>query len=27
MGGLPPALAWEGLERFAAKVLPRLRGV
>ena len=27
MGGLPPALAWEGLERFAAQVLPRLRGV
>ena len=26
MGGLSPALAWEGLERFAAKVLPRLRG-
>src|SRR2546422_911907 len=26
MGGLPPALGWEGLERFAAKVLPRLRG-
>src|SRR3989442_1615670 len=26
MGGLPPALGWEGLELFAAKVLPRLRG-
>jgi alkanesulfonate monooxygenase SsuD/methylene tetrahydromethanopterin reductase-like flavin-dependent oxidoreductase (luciferase family) len=25
MGGMPPALGWEGLERFAAKVLPRLR--
>jgi alkanesulfonate monooxygenase SsuD/methylene tetrahydromethanopterin reductase-like flavin-dependent oxidoreductase (luciferase family) len=25
MGGIPPALAWEGLELFAAKVLPRLR--
>jgi alkanesulfonate monooxygenase SsuD/methylene tetrahydromethanopterin reductase-like flavin-dependent oxidoreductase (luciferase family) len=24
-GGLPPALAWESLELFAAKVLPRLR--
>jgi len=27
MGGLPPALAWEGLERFAAQVLPHLRRV
>jgi alkanesulfonate monooxygenase SsuD/methylene tetrahydromethanopterin reductase-like flavin-dependent oxidoreductase (luciferase family) len=25
MGGLPPALGWESLELFAAKVLPRLR--
>jgi alkanesulfonate monooxygenase SsuD/methylene tetrahydromethanopterin reductase-like flavin-dependent oxidoreductase (luciferase family) len=24
-GGMPPALAWESLELFAAKVLPRLR--
>jgi alkanesulfonate monooxygenase SsuD/methylene tetrahydromethanopterin reductase-like flavin-dependent oxidoreductase (luciferase family) len=26
MGGIPPALAWESLECFASKVLPRLRG-
>ncbi len=25
MGGIPPALGWESLERFAASVLPRLR--
>jgi alkanesulfonate monooxygenase SsuD/methylene tetrahydromethanopterin reductase-like flavin-dependent oxidoreductase (luciferase family) len=25
-GGLPPKLAWESLELFAAKVLPRLKG-
>jgi alkanesulfonate monooxygenase SsuD/methylene tetrahydromethanopterin reductase-like flavin-dependent oxidoreductase (luciferase family) len=25
MGGMPPALGWEGLELFASKVLPRLR--
>jgi alkanesulfonate monooxygenase SsuD/methylene tetrahydromethanopterin reductase-like flavin-dependent oxidoreductase (luciferase family) len=25
MGGIPPALAWEGLELFAAEVLPRLQ--
>jgi alkanesulfonate monooxygenase SsuD/methylene tetrahydromethanopterin reductase-like flavin-dependent oxidoreductase (luciferase family) len=25
MGGLPPALGWQSLELFAAKVLPRLR--
>jgi alkanesulfonate monooxygenase SsuD/methylene tetrahydromethanopterin reductase-like flavin-dependent oxidoreductase (luciferase family) len=25
MGGMPPALGWEGLRLFAAKVLPRLR--
>ncbi len=25
MGGMPPALGWQGLELFAAKVLPRLR--
>jgi alkanesulfonate monooxygenase SsuD/methylene tetrahydromethanopterin reductase-like flavin-dependent oxidoreductase (luciferase family) len=26
MGGMPPDLGWAGLELFAAKVLPRLRG-
>ena len=26
MGGLPPDLAWESLELFAAKVLPRIQG-
>jgi alkanesulfonate monooxygenase SsuD/methylene tetrahydromethanopterin reductase-like flavin-dependent oxidoreductase (luciferase family) len=26
MGGIPPDLAWESLELFEAKVLPRLRG-
>jgi alkanesulfonate monooxygenase SsuD/methylene tetrahydromethanopterin reductase-like flavin-dependent oxidoreductase (luciferase family) len=26
MGGIPPALAWESLELFEQKVLPRLRG-
>jgi alkanesulfonate monooxygenase SsuD/methylene tetrahydromethanopterin reductase-like flavin-dependent oxidoreductase (luciferase family) len=26
MGGLPPALGWEGLRSFESKVLPRLRG-
>ena len=25
MGGMPPALGWEGLRLFATKVLPRLR--
>ena len=25
MGGIPPELAWESLELFEAKVLPRLR--
>jgi len=25
MGGIPPVVGWEGLQTFAAKVLPRLR--
>jgi hypothetical protein len=26
MGGIPPDVAWESLELFERKVLPRLRG-
>ena len=26
MGGIPPEVAWESLELFERKVLPRLRG-
>ena len=26
MGGLAPELGWQGLELFASKVLPRIRG-